>query len=87
MASDLELEETILNLLNKAGPGKSIAPMDAAVAVAGKDEKEWRRLMVPIKQIAKRLATQGSIQLMRHSKPIPVEELKGLYRMRLPDAE
>ncbi len=84
MASEADIESTIISLLGKVDAGKTIAPMDVAVALSSKDEKEWRKLMTPIKLAAKRLAISGQIELMRHSKQVPVEELKGLYRMRLP---
>ena len=84
MASELELEEAILAALRKAGPGKPVSPQVAAVSIAGKDEKEWRKLMTPLKFAAKRLAVRGEIELLRRSKPVPVEELRGLYKMRLP---
>ena len=87
MASELELEEAILATLRKAGPGKPVSPQIAAVSVAGKDEKEWRKLMTPLKLAAKRLAVRGEIELLRRSKPVPVEELRGLYKMRLPIVE
>lgn len=87
MASEQELEDTILLLLKKDGARKSISPQSAAVALAGKNEKEWRKLMTPLKLAAKRLAQRGEIELLRKAKPIPVEELRGLYRMRLPIAE
>ncbi len=87
MASEADIESTILALLGKVAEGKTIAPMDAAVALSSNDEKEWRKLMTPIKLAAKRLAISGQIELMRHSKPVPVEELRGLYRMRLPKAD
>jgi hypothetical protein len=82
MASEDLIDETILKLLDKAGPGKNLAPTDVAVALAGKDEKEWRKLMKPIKLGAKRLATRGMIELTRHGKPVEVNELRGIYRIR-----
>jgi hypothetical protein len=87
MASETEIEETALRLLAKAGPGKTIAPMDVAVALSSNDEKEWRKLMAVIKLAAKRLASSGQIELLRHNKPVPAAELRGLYRMRLPTVE
>jgi hypothetical protein len=82
MASEDLIDEIILKLLDKAGPGKTLAPMDVAVELAGKDEKEWRKLMKPIKLGAMRLAKRDMIDLSRHGKPMEVNELRGLYRMR-----
>ena len=87
MASELELEEAILASLRKAGPGKPVSPQVAAISIAGKNEKEWRKLMAQLKLAAKRLATRGEIELLRKSKPIPIEELRGLYKMRMPIPE
>ncbi|MGL4491166.1 MAG: DUF3253 domain-containing protein, partial [Rhizobiaceae bacterium] len=83
MASEDLIDETILKLLSKVEPGKNISPMEVAVALAGKDEKAWRKLMKPIKLGAMRLATREMIELTRHSKPVEVNELRGIYRMRL----
>jgi Protein of unknown function (DUF3253) len=82
MASEDLIDETILKLLDKAGPGKNLSPMDVAVELAGKDEKAWRKLMKPIKLAAMRLATREMIDLTRHGKPVEVNELRGIYRMR-----
>ena len=87
MASETDIESTILALLGKALPGKTIAPMDVAVALSSNDEKEWRKLMTPVKLASKRLASSGQIELLRHNKPVLVAELRGLYRMRLPVTE
>lgn len=87
MASETELEEAILASLRAAGPGKSVSPQLAAVAIAGKDEKEWRKLMAPLKLAAKRLALRGEVELLRKAKPIAADELRGLYKMRLPSGE
>ena len=87
MASEAEIEDTTLRLLAKAGLGKTISPMDVAVALSSNDEKEWRKLMTQVKLASKRLASSGQIDLLRHNKPVPVAELRGLYRMRLPAAE
>lgn len=82
MASEDLIDETILKLLAKAGPGKTLAPMEVAVELAGKDEKAWRKLMKPIKLSAMRLATREMIDLTRHGKPVVVNELRGIYRLR-----
>ena len=87
MASEAEIEDTTLRLLAKAGPGKTISPMDVAVALSSNDEKEWRKLMTQVKLASKRLASSGQIDLLRHNKPVQVAELRGLYRMRLPTGE
>lgn len=82
MASEDLIDETILKLLEKAGPGKTLNPTMVAVELAGKDEKVWRKLMKPIKLSAMRLANREMVDLTRHGKPIAVNELRGIYRIR-----
>lgn len=80
-----EIREKILEIAEarlKAGGGK-VDPMEVAIAVAGKDEKIWRRLMKPIKDEVARLAEAGTIVVVRKKKPVDPKKIRGLYRFRM----
>ncbi|MCB1417735.1 MAG: DUF3253 domain-containing protein [Notoacmeibacter sp.] len=78
------LSAAILSHAGQLQPGKSLAPQDVAMALAGKDEKEWSRLMKPLRAAALSLAAEGRVVLLRKGKPVSGEGLKGLYRIALP---
>lgn len=63
--------------------GKAVDPMEVAVAVVGKDEKVWRKLMKPIKEEAARLAGDGVLVILRKGKPTDPTKIRGLWRFRL----
>jgi hypothetical protein len=77
------LRDAMLALATERGPGRAVDPMEVAVAVAGKDEKIWRRLMKPIRDEARRLASDGRIVVLRKGKPADPATLRGLWRFRL----
>ena len=78
------LRDAILTHASTLSPGKSIAPQDIAMALAGRNEKEWSKLMKPLRQAALSLAGEGHIALLRKGKPVSGDGLKGLYRITLP---
>ncbi|BBE71420.1 DUF3253 domain-containing protein [Oharaeibacter diazotrophicus] len=77
-----EIRARMTSLAAERGPGRNVDPMEVAVAIAGHDEKIWRRLMKPIKEEAKRLAAAGEIVVLRKGKPTDPETLRGLWRFR-----
>ena len=80
----LEIETAIFDLLNaRIAPGKSVSPEDVARAV---DAEGWRRLLGHVRAIARGLARQGKLVILRHNKPADPDDFKGDYRLRLPDA-
>ena len=79
-----EIKASIFRLLSKRGTGKTICPSEAARDIAGKDEKKWRLLMKPIKQVAVALALENKIQITRKRKPVDPLAFKGIYRLSLP---
>jgi len=79
-----EITASIFRLLSERGPGKTICPSEAARDIAGKDEKKWRLLMKPIKQVAIALALENRPLLKRKGKPADPHALKGIYRLSLP---
>ena len=80
-----EIKASIFRLLAERGPGKTICPSETARDIAGKDEKKWRLLMKPIKQVAITLALENQLLLKRKGKPADPHALKGIYRLSLPE--
>jgi hypothetical protein len=76
------VETAIFDLLAKAAPGKSVSPEEVARAV---DPKGWRRLLGYVRAVARGLARQDRLVILRHNKPADPEDFKGVYRLRLPD--
>jgi len=77
-----EIETAIFDLLAaKAAPGKSISPEEVARAV---DIEGWRRLLGHVRAVARGLARQGKLIILRHNKPADPADFKGVYRLRLP---
>jgi hypothetical protein len=77
-----EIESAIFELLGaKVAPGKSISPEHVARAV---DPEGWRRLLGQVRAVARGLARQGTLVILRHNKPADPENFKGVYRLRLP---
>ena len=77
------VETAIFDLLAKAAPGKSIAPEDVARAV---EPERWQRVLGHVRAVARGLARDGRLVILRHNKPADPEDFKGVYRLRLPDA-
>ena len=79
-----EIEAAIFELLTaKAAPGKSISPEEVARAA---DPEGWRRTLGHVRAVARGLARQGRLVILRHNKPADPDDFKGVYRLRLPDA-
>jgi len=77
-----EVESAIFDLLAaKVAPGKSVSPEEVARAV---DPEGWRRLLGHVRAVARGLARQGKLVILRHGKPADPEDFKGVYRLRLP---
>jgi len=80
----LEIEAAIFDLLAKAAPGKSVSPEEIARAV---DPEGWRRTLAHVRAVARGLARQGRLVILRHNKPADPDDFKGVYRLRLPDTQ
>ncbi len=76
------VETAIFDLLAKVASGKSIAPEDVARAV---EPETWRRTLGHVRAVARGLARQGRVVILRHNKPADPNDFKGVYRLRLPD--
>lgn len=74
----------ILRQAAARGAEKSICPSEVARALAGGDEAAWRPLMGPVRQAAIALVGAGRLEILRKGKPVPVEAVRGVIRLRLP---
>ena len=81
------LREEILRLVHERGAGKTVCPSEVARSIAGSDEKVWRLLMTPIRHAAIALSDEGRVVIKRKGRPVAPAELKGIYRLSLPDAD
>ncbi len=77
------VETAILDLLAKAPSGKSVAPEDVARAV---EPERWQRVLGHVRAVARGMARQGRVVILRHNKPADPDDFKGVYRLRLPTA-
>lgn len=75
------VEAAIFDLLAKVSPGKSVSPEEVARAV---DPEGWRRVLGHVRAVARGLARQDRLVILRHNKPADPEDFKGVYRLRLP---
>lgn len=75
------IETAIFDLLAKAAAGKSVSPEEVARAA---DPEGWRRSLGHVRAVARGLARQGKLVILRHNKPADPDDFKGVWRMRLP---
>jgi hypothetical protein len=78
------VETAIFDLLAKTPAGKSIAPEDVARAV---EPERWQRALGHVRAVARGLARDGRLVILRHNKPADPDDFKGVYRLRLPDLQ
>ena len=76
-----QLESAIFDLLAKVAPGKSVSPEEVARAA---DPEGWRRTLGHVRAVARGLARQNRLVILRHNKPADPDDFKGVYRLRLP---
>ncbi|MFE7419235.1 DUF3253 domain-containing protein [Rhodococcus sp. NPDC057529] len=78
-ASDGELEDRIRALLDARADTASICPSDVARAVAPDD---WRPLMDPVREAARRLADAGVVEITQKGDLVDPESARGPIRIR-----
>jgi hypothetical protein len=78
--TDRALESTILELLSRRGPGKTICPSDAARLLS---PSGWEELMEKTRAAAKRLVAEGRIVITQRGKVIDPSNVKGAIRLRI----
>ena len=77
---DRALETTIMELLARRDPGKTICPSDAARLVS---PDTWEELMEPTRAAARRLVEQGRIVITQRGKVVDPAHAKGAIRLRI----
>ncbi|MEM7746201.1 MAG: DUF3253 domain-containing protein [Pseudomonadota bacterium] len=76
----MEIEDTILQLLTRLGPGKSICPSEAARALAD----DWRPLMPEVRAAAARMAAGGRLTVTQRGQPVDPVTARGPIRLSMP---
>lgn len=79
---DRELEQAILQLLDKRRAGATICPSEAARAVHVGDPEGWRALMEPARQAARRLVAAGRIEITQRGRSVDPSTARGAIRLR-----
>jgi hypothetical protein len=74
-----QLEASILALLAARAPTSTICPSDAARAVG---DDNWRDLMEPAREAARRLVAAGEVQITQGGEVVDPATAKGPIRIR-----
>ena len=77
---DEAAEAAILRLVEARGPDKSICPTDAARLLDG---AAWRSQLGRVRAAAAALARSGRIEILRKGKPVPLDAVRGVIRLRV----
>lgn len=77
--SDRELEDRIRELLYARAADSSICPSDVARAIA---PDEWRPLMEPVRQAARRLVAAGEVEITQRGAVVDPDSMRGPIRIR-----
>lgn len=78
-SADVELEESILFLLDARPSSATICPSEAARAVGG---ESWRDLMEPAREAARRLVARDEVVITQGGHPVDPSTAKGPIRIR-----
>ncbi|MEL7468134.1 MAG: DUF3253 domain-containing protein [Pseudomonadota bacterium] len=76
-----EIAAAILGVLAERDPGKTICPSEAARRL---DPDHWRRLMTPVREVAKSMVREGRLEIRRKGEIISPEDVRGVIRLALP---
>ncbi|TIC81946.1 DUF2256 and DUF3253 domain-containing protein [Nocardioides sp. GY 10127] len=76
---DEALERSITDLLAARAASATICPSEAARAVGGED---WRDLMEPARQAARRLVAAGQVEITQGGRVVDPSTAKGPIRVR-----
>lgn len=75
------LEDSILDVLSRAGSG-TLSPPEIAHLIVPNDD--WHALLMPIRRAAVKLALDGRLVIYRKGKPVDPSDFRGVYRLGLP---
>ena len=78
---EAQLRAITLELLREKRGRASIGPADVARQFKADGWKSW---MDSVKEVARRLAAEGAIEVTRHGKPIQTWPWRGVVRFRNP---
>jgi len=79
--TDARIERTILDLLARRDPGKTICPSDAARAL----DDDFRPLMDPVRRVARELVARGELEVTQSGRVVDIDTARGAIRLRLPE--
>jgi hypothetical protein len=78
-AGDPMLEDKILGLLSQRAAAATICPSEVARDVGG---DQWRELMEPVRQAARRLVARGQVEITQRGAVVDPSTAKGPIRIR-----
>ena len=79
MPQDRELEDEIRRLLGARATDATICPSDVARSVG---DEEWRDLMEPVRQAARRLTDAGEVEITQGGQVVDITTARGPIRIR-----
>jgi hypothetical protein len=80
------IRETLEQLCQERGPGKTFCPSDAARLLAGEGEDgvDWHSILPAVRRTALEMAQEGRMAVFRKGKPVDPQGVKGVIRLGLP---
>jgi hypothetical protein len=78
-SEDRAVEAALRDKLSRVRTGGTVCPSDAARAVAPDD---WRRLMDPAREAARRLVAAGEAEITQGGKVVDLDTARGPIRVR-----
>jgi len=76
--TERRLQQAILSLLEDRSVDATICPSEAARRVGGAD---WRPLMGPVRDAARRLAEEGRVEVRQHGRRVDPALARGPVRI------
>ncbi|MCW2831787.1 MAG: hypothetical protein JWP31_2479 [Aeromicrobium sp.] len=83
VSADHDLEQRILVMLGSRADTSTICPSEVAREVRPDD---WRPLMEPVREAARRLVEQGRVEITQHGVAVDPAAVRGPIRIRLSGA-
>ena len=77
------IRQCVFDLLQHHHEDATICPSEAARMLGDELNVEWRDLMRPVRDVAAKLADQGSIDIVQSGKPVSIHDARGPVRLRL----
>ena len=62
------------------------ASVDPAAIARALDPEKWKKWMASVRDVARRMAARGKIEVTRHGKPVTEWPWRGVVRLRRPRA-